>query len=140
MTDASGAPRCMHELYDGLNPQRPTFAHHDPTQDEDRAYFERCIARFREAVNAGATLFLIEEFGQIEPRFDDLCAALAVYPKCRLIAVRHEPGTQNVSLLHENGPHKLYLYRASAVIGGLNLADPEDETFLVDNVLRPSRM
>lgn len=132
--DQHGHPRCMHALYDGLHPERPTFAHRDPMRPEDRAYYERCIARFRAAAQLGVTFFLIEEFGEIERGFDDLCDVLARYPACRLIAVRHEIGNRALSLVRENGGHRLFHYRTSPVVAGVRLADPLDEIYLIEEL------
>lgn len=129
----------MHALYDGLSQERPTFAHRDPTRDEDRAYYERCLARFRSATRSGATFFLIEEFGEIEREFENLCDALTLFPACRLIAVRHEQGSRALSLVREQGRHRLFHYHASPVVAGVRLAEPADETYLLDEIFALDR-
>lgn len=140
ISDEHEGRKCMHALYDGLQFDRPTFNHKDPTLNEDRAYYERCIKRFRDSAALGPSLFLFEERGEIEKGFDELCHVIDLtYPGCRLIAIRHEFGPRNLNIVKKKGLHQLWRYFASPVIKGLSLQDPDDEVYLVKRIFPESK-
>lgn len=137
ISDEPGHRQCMHALYDGVNPERPSFAHRNPILDDDRAYYLRAIDRFRHTCREGATFFLFEEFGEIESEFHNICTVIdRNYPQCRLIAVRHITGERSLTLTNSRGSHQLWTYVTSRVIGGVRLENPDDETYLIDHLFK----
>ncbi len=135
-TDANGYEQCMHALYDRNRSDRPFFAHKNPLNAKDRAYYERCIIRFRRDCASGATLIVLEEFGEIDDEFIALSTIITrAYPKCTLKAIRHIVGDVSLDLIDTRYGHELWRFAASHVVDGLRLETMEHESLLLRSVL-----
>lgn len=140
ITSKVGRPSCLHGIYDGGNVERPLFRHKDPSGDRDYLYYRRSVERFRQAASRGATMLVIEEFGEIEQLFPKLLETIARrYPKIRLRAVRHRLSEDGISLnmVEKADAHELWQFAGSAVVNGLSLARTEEEALIVGAILRP---
>jgi hypothetical protein len=111
------------------------FSHRDVTTPDNRAYYERCVDRFRSAlaapnptlllmINPGDRLATLEVFTGLA----DWASRNAPYAVLSVINLRRATDGQPMfSTTAERGPHALIEYFSASGIRGLDFAKPVDD-------------
>jgi hypothetical protein len=97
------------------------FNHYDVMQDEPYAYYERCVSRFRAALNSPERSLLVglSSF-TTEGAFETLCDALREFDGPEVLAIRArsiDTGDGGGTLLSERRKHKFYELRMAGDLG-----------------------
>lgn len=133
-----GAGLCAHAYYRDALAVPLMFAHRDPTEPDQLAYYRRCVARFR-AVASGAdkALFLMlcannranmRDFERLCARFDTAGPDNVLL--CINIVDRGDVLAAGMQTERWIGRHRLLTYRATSALTALEFANPLDELFL----------
>ncbi|QDH13720.1 hypothetical protein E3E12_05420 [Formicincola oecophyllae] len=139
LAEEKGRPVAFNKHYDAANPERPFFNHKDPTKTEDRNYYLRTIERFKKLHNTKPCLFVLEEFGELEQRFESLVDTLnRHWPNMKAYGVSYKPSAEVPSLtpLKVLDGHQLMSFKASPIHEGTHFARREDGELLIDGVKR----
>ena len=115
------------------------FAHHDPRNEEDYAYFVRCVDRFRSLLSdRGNTVLPLVSRGNLKhpeafERIADCLTGSSSGARLRLVTVL-EPdkgmSTAGFFPIAERGSHRHVGYRPSSPLGSLGFGSPIDDAMV----------
>lgn len=137
-TEVLGHPSATNGHYDSDRLDRPFFNHKDPTTEADRVYYQRCIERFLGLRGKKASLFVFDEFGEIDSLYRPLIETLDRHmPGLKLYGIRHHlADNQPFEIRHRvgEGGHNLYDLNASKVMDGNSFKRSEDAELLIQHL------
>lgn len=137
-TEVLGHPSATNGHYDFDRLDRPFFNHKDPTSAVDRAYYQRCIERFLDLRGKKASIFVFDEFGEIDLLYKTLIETLDMHmPGLKLYGIRHHlADDQPFEIRHRVGArgHNLYDLNASKIMNGNSFRRSEDAGLLTQHL------
>jgi hypothetical protein len=141
--------RCEHVFYrDEFGIKGTVFNHHDPSEDDDYAYFCRAVERFRNALKSpadGGRVLLLHtswlthhaaaDFGAAVSALKAYSGGRALLVSFAVIAQKQGLERENVTFSLRPDGHRLQIVRATSAWRPTEFNDPADEAAIVD-VLR----
>lgn len=125
-----------HKFYQHRYGLNSIFNHYDPTSAEGSAYLERCVARFRSALNSSRPhlmLAVCERHQGGSLAFNRLCDLMEGHPAIDVLVLISPKARseQGLELWEERGRHRLIYLHTSSHIAGIHFEAAEDNQFAV---------
>lgn len=137
IAEQTGRPSATNKYYDNGNIERPFFNHKDPTRAIDKEHYERCIRRFLSLRGTPSTLFVFEEFGELDRLYQPLIETLDHHmPGMCAYAVSYRRTEQgpNLKTMRVDGGHALIELSASKIVDGSGFERPADQVLLLTDL------